>query len=95
MSLRFDVTRRNQLGTLNAVLGQQDAAQPAGVTYQQVWDRLFALCSGWLGEDECRRLLGYKPFLCPPTEEKPITANWWFWLGVGGITGLIAGKLFL
>lgn len=100
--MRIDVTHRNQLGALGSALGQDmvfprepvriEPVQPTN--YQEVWDRLFATCATWLGEDECHRLLGYQPFLCP-SADRPMTANWWFWLAAGALGGVIAGKLFL
>ncbi len=81
---------RNALPAMGAALGQAQGPAQA-VSYQQAFDAAFAACSGLIGEAECRRLLGYAPFLCPPPQQKPLTSNWWFWL----LVGLLAGKVIL
>lgn len=90
--MKVDVTR--ELATLGGSLGQDAVAVTPQASYQEVWDQLFATCQTWLGEDECRRLMGYTPFVCPVPTQKPMTAHWWFWLGAGALAGVIAGKLF-
>lgn len=98
MSIRIDTTRLNPLGVLGAVLAQADettgAQLPAG-SYDEVWNRLMRSCANMIGEDECRHLLGYRPFVCTVIRPaRPVTANWWFWAGVGGLAGVVIGKLF-
>ena len=87
------------MGAFGTVLAQAPTL-PAEYTesptsYAEAWERLFSTCTGWLGETECKRLLGYTPFVCPVPSERPLTANWWFWLGLGAAAGLVATKLVL
>jgi len=71
-------------------LGQEPAAQP-GASYQQAFDAAFSTCTSMMTEEDCRRLLGYVPFLCPPPTQKPLTSHPLFWLAIGAV----AVKVFL
>ena len=76
------------LAAFNGVLGQ---VQPEPKTsYQEAFDAAFDTCVNLLSEEECRRMLGYIPFVCPPPAQKPLYTHPLFWLGAG----LIAGKVF-
>lgn len=97
--MKIDITRGNQLTAFGAVLAQAPTLPAEYIesptSYAEAWERLFSTCTGWLGETECKRLLGYTPFVCPVPSERPLTANWWFWLGLGAAAGLVATKLVL
>jgi len=70
-------------------LGQETVVRPA-VSYQEAFDAAFSTCAAMLGEGECRRMMGYIPFLCPPPAKRPIYTHPIFWLALG----LIGGKVF-
>ena len=74
----------------SGALGQEPAAQPRA-SYQQAWDAAFSTCTQLMTEEDCRRLLGYVPFMCPPPTQKPLTSHPLFWLAIGAI----AVKVFL
>ncbi len=73
------------------VLGQDTPpAIPQATSYQEAFDASYNTCVDMLGEDECRRLLGYAPFLCPPPAQRPMYAQPLFWL----FSGLLIAKVF-
>jgi len=76
------------LAALKGALGQVEAGPR--VSYQDAFDAAFSTCADLLSEEECQRLLGYAPFLCPPPAQKPLYTHPLFWLAAG----LIAGKVF-
>lgn len=96
--MRLDVTHYNTLGVLGSVLGQEEQlvaeAPIAAASYQEVWDRLNSTCVRMIGADECVKLLGYSPFVCPPPRGRPMTQSALFWLGFGLFGGMVVGKLF-
>ena len=85
------------LGTLHimqGVLGQTGTpATTTAPSYQTVWDALFSQCEAMIGEADCRRLLGYTPFVCPVPSESKLHEKWWFWFFVGVIGGVGLVKL--
>lgn len=97
--MNFDGTHTNALGLMRAALGQDAEILPAELpaeipaaevpSYQEVFNRLFSTCVGMVGPEECHKLLGYRPFICPTV---PITQTWYFWLGVGVVGGALVGK---
>lgn len=73
----------------------QDAPAPApdpptSRSYQEAFDAANRACEAMLGEEECRRMLGYIPFLCPPPAQRPMTSHPVFWLALG----LFVSKVF-
>lgn len=70
----------------------QDTAPPAIApnSYQEAFDAAFSACENMLGDAECRRMLGYIPFLCPPQAQRPIHTHPLFWL----FLGLLVSKVF-
>ncbi len=76
------------LAGFQGVLGQDNAAPKA--SYQEAFDAAFSTCVDLLSEEECRRLMGWTPFVCPPPAQKPIYTHPLFWIGAG----LIVGKVF-
>lgn len=100
--MRFNLTDGNSLAVFSGILGQvpktdfdlDPPENPPG-SYAEAWERLQAQCENWLGETECKRLLGYTPFVCPVPSERPLTANWWFWLAFGLTAGIVTSKLAL
>jgi len=76
------------LAAFNGVLGQVEAGPR--VTYQEAFDAAFNTCADLLSQEECQRMLGFVPFLCPPPAQKPLYSHPLFWLAAG----LIAGKVF-
>lgn len=68
----------------------QDAPAPTPHSYQEAFDAAYNTCESMLGEEECRRMLGYIPFLCPPPAQRPITSHPFFWLAAG----LLVSKVF-
>jgi len=70
----------------------QEATPPreAAQSYQEAFDAAFSACADMLGAEECRRMLGYIPFLCPPPAQRPMYAHPFFWL----ILGLLVSKVF-
>ena len=59
-------------------------------SYQEAFDAAFNTCAGLLSEEECRRMLGYVPFLCPPPTQRPMYTHPLFWLAAG----LLVSKVF-
>lgn len=93
--MNFDLTgANNSLAVLAGALGQanQAAPIPTGASYQQVWDTMFATCNAVLGRDECHRLLGYQPYLCPPPRQS-ILSNPLLYIAAGALVGLVVGKV--
>lgn len=76
------------LAAFSGVLGQAGAGQK--VSYQDAFEAAFNTCADLLSEEECHRMMGYIPFLCPPPAQKPIYTHPLFWLGAG----LLVGKVF-
>ena len=64
---------------------------PAAASYQEAFDAAFRTCEDMLGSEECRRMLGYIPFVCPPPAQRPASSHPLFWLGLG----LLVSKVFL
>lgn len=64
---------------------------PPAASYQEAFDAAFRTCEDMLGSEECRRMLGYIPFVCPPPAQRPVSSNPLFWLGLG----LLVSKVFL
>ena len=60
------------------------------ISYQEAWDAAFSACADMIGSEECNRMMGYIPFLCPPAAQRPIYVHPLFWLALG----LLAGKVF-
>jgi len=78
---------------LSGGLGQDAAPVPVFqpvTTYQEAFDAAFKTCTDMLGHDECRRMLGYIPFLCPPPAQRPMYTHPIFWL----FGGLLIAKVF-
>ena len=75
--MRLDTTSLNDLGVLGAILGQAEtpATTPTGavMSYQAVWDKLNETCAAMIGPEECVKLLGYGPFVCPPPTARKVT----------------------
>jgi len=94
--MNFDATgKRNSLAVFAGAFGQANQAGEAvqtGASYQQVWDMLRATCETVLGPEECRRMLGYQPYLCPPPRET-IFSNPLLYVAAGALVGLIIGKV--
>lgn len=77
--------------SLSGGLGQDTAQPPAPAgSYQEAFDAAFQTCADLLGEEECRRMLGYIPFLCPPPAQRPMSSHPVFWL----FLGLLVSKVF-
>jgi len=96
--LRIQRSGTSLMPALSGVLSQADQAiEPVpydAPTYQQVFDEAQTLCRARLSEDDCHRLFGYQPFLCPP-KPRSITGEWWLWTGIGIVGGAVLVKLFL
>lgn len=105
--MQIDVTGKDTVAVLGSVLGQSPAVpdiapapdftlyRPPPTSYSEAWERLMSECQRWLGETDCRRLLGYTPFVCPVPSERPLTAQPWFWLALGITAGIVGYKLLL
>lgn len=77
---------------LRGALGQDIPTLPApAASYQEAFDAAFRTCEDMLGSEECRRMLGYIPFVCPPPAQRPASSHPLFWLGLG----LLVSKVFL
>lgn len=94
--MNFDATgKRNSLAVFAGAFAQanQEAAPiHTAASYQQVWDMLSATCETVLGPQECRRMLGYQPYLCPPPRNT-ILSNPLLYVAAGALVGLIIGKV--
>lgn len=88
----FIEQRRGGLTGLGVVHpgGEVPAPAPTGRSYQEAFDAAHRACESVLGEEECRRMLGYIPFLCPPPAQRPMTSHPLFWLALG----LLVSKVF-
>ena len=93
----IDVTNRNSLALMGSVLGQ---ATIEPMSYQAVWDKLMDQCADMIGYEECVKLLGYTPFVCPVVPAAPTiqiggrdigSGLLWFALGFAG--GMLVSRL--
>ena len=53
-------------------LGQETVVRPA-VSYQEAFDAAFSTCAAMLGEEECRRMMGYIPSRVHRLQSDPYT----------------------
>lgn len=94
--MKFDVTgKHSNLAALGAVFGQANQeAKPiqTAASYQEVWDQVWATCEAILGPDDCHRMLGYQPYLCPPPAQT-LWSSPLLYLGAGLVLGLLVGKI--
>lgn len=94
--MNFDATGKlNNLALFSGALGQanQEAAPiQTAASYQQVWDTLRATCEAVLGPEDCRRMIGYQPYLCPPPRQT-IFSNPLLYLAAGALVGVVIGKV--
>lgn len=70
--------------------GLGDGVVAPAASYQEAFEAAFSTCAGLLSEEECRRMMGYVPFLCPPPAQRPIYTHPLFWLAAG----LLVSKVF-
>lgn len=95
----IDITNRNSLAVMGTVLGQVTPETP--LSYEVVWNRLMESCSEMIGYDQCVRLLGYRPFVCPVVPAGPtiqiggrtMTGNPLFWFALGFAGGMLVSRL--
>jgi len=78
------------LSGLGQAAADVPAPTPPAASYQEAFDAAFSACEDMLGQDECRRMLGYIPFLCPPPAQRPMSSHPLFWL----FMGLLVSKVF-
>lgn len=77
---------------LSGAFGQDTPAlTPPASSYQDAFDAAFNACSEQIGSEECRRLLGFAPYVCPPPAQRPMYTHPLFWL----FFGLLVSKVFL
>ena len=88
------ITSKGGLLAFGSTLGQNEGQEDIWIppsSYQAVFDHLNAVCVSMIPQDECRKLLGHRPFVCPIPTDRPITADWRFYMGVGLGLGLGLG----
>lgn len=93
--MNYDATgKRNNLAIFSGALGQAEEAAPiqTAASYQEVWDTLLATCEAVLGPEDCHRMLGYQPYLCPPPRQT-IFSNPLLYLAAGALVGVVIGRV--
>lgn len=95
MLMSFHSGSMTPLARLNAGIGQADAAPIAAPpkSFEEVWQHLYGVCEGIMGEENCRKLLGWRPFVCPPPREQAVREEKWKYLLIGAAAGFFASKL--
>lgn len=100
--LKLYTAGKSLLPALQGILAQADqvniirSSEPVpyvAASYQEVFDEAQTMCQARLSKDDCYRLFGYQPFLCPP-KPKAITGEWWLWAAIGVVGGAVVVKLF-
>lgn len=84
------ISQKHALASSGALGRQRPPPTIPAISYQEAWEAAFSACADMIGSEECNRMMGYIPFVCPPAAQRPIYVHPLFWLSMG----LLVGKVF-